>query len=134
VNTTAHRRPALAPIALAAAYVAVGVAAAAHAVRSDRRCRLFGIAIPGTVRQQALTTGTALSAPPLMWVALLAAIRRRRHETARVLAAAFLAGVAAEPDTPATLRTPGADPLATACTVLDIVLPLAMLASLASSD
>jgi hypothetical protein len=48
----------------------------------------------------------------------------------RLLSGAYVVvAVAGEPDTWSTLRRPASDPIATACVVLDLVLPAALLRS-----
>lgn len=108
-------------------YVAVSVVGAVHAVRRGRPARFAGLRFPGTPGAHALTIGTPLSAPPAMLVGLLLAARRQRGDVIKILSVLFLLGVAAEPDTRAALRHPSADPLSTGCSVLELMLPVAML-------
>ncbi len=108
-------------------YLAVAVVGAVHAVDRDRPARFAGVNLPGTPRQQALTVGTPLSAPPLMLVALVVAGLRHRSDIVRRLAILFIVGIAGEVDTWTTLRKPTADLLATVCVLLDVALPTAML-------
>ncbi|MEK7425065.1 MAG: hypothetical protein AAB131_14640 [Actinomycetota bacterium] len=111
-------------------YLVVSVAGAVHAVRRGRPARFAGLRFPGTPGAHALTIGTPLSAPPAMLIGLFVAARRQRGDVLKILSVLFVVGVAAEPDTLAALRHPSADPLSTGCTVLELVLPMAMLARL----
>jgi hypothetical protein len=108
-------------------YLIVSVFGAVRAVQRQRPCRFAGLSFPGTPAQQALTVGTPMSAPPVMLVALVIFVRRRKVRWVRMLAAMFLVGSVAEADTPQTLRRPQDDPVSTACTALEIVVPAALL-------
>lgn len=112
---------------LARLYVVVSIVGGARAVQRRRPCRFAGLDFPGTPAQQALTVGTPMSAPPLMLVALIVAVRGRRIRWVRCLAAMFLVGSVAERDTLPTLRNPADDPVSTACTALELALPAALL-------
>jgi hypothetical protein len=119
---------------LAGSYVVAATAGAFHAVARGRPARFLGVRLPGTAAQHALTIGSPLSAPPIMLVALLAAAWPNprdptRTAWARRLSVLFLVGIAGEPDTWSTLRRPASDPIATACVVLDLALPAAVLRS-----
>ena len=105
----------------------VSVVGAVDSVRRDRCAGFVGISVPGTAAQHALTIGSPLSAPPLMLIALIAAARRGRTDAVRLLAAMLIFGILGEVDTWTTLRRPGLDPVGTACVVLDVVLPVALL-------
>ena len=107
--------------------LAVSVIGAVYSVRRDRCARFAGISVPGTAAQHALTIGSPLSAPPLMLIALIAAARRGRTDAVRLLSAMLVFGILGEVDTWTTLRRPGLDPVGTACVVLDVVLPVALL-------
>lgn len=107
-------------------YLAVGAVGAVHAIRMDQPARFAGMRLPGSPRQQAWTIGTPLSAPPVMLAALVFAGRRGRNDMVRMLATLFVVGILGEVDTWTTLRQPTADVLATACVVLDVVLPAAL--------
>jgi hypothetical protein len=116
------------------AYVVVAVAGALRSVSNERPARFLGVQLPGTPAQQALTVGSPLSAPPVMLLALLAAAGRSPRDPTlaawvRRLSVLFLVGIAGEPDTWSTLRRPASDPITTACVVLDLVLPAALLRS-----
>ena len=112
--------------AIESSYLAVVVVGAVHAVRLERPVRFAGINLQGTPRHQALTVGTPLSAPPVLLAVLLVASRRGRNDIVRMLAMLFLLGTAGEVDTWTALRNPTVDLLATACVLLDVVLPAAM--------
>ena len=112
---------------LETSYLAVAIVGAVHAVARDRPARFAGVTLPGTPRQQALTVGTPLSAPPLMLAALVVAGRCDRNDIVRRLAILFIVGMVGEVDTWTTLRKPTADLVTTACVVLDVALPAAMM-------
>jgi hypothetical protein len=113
--------------AFAKLYIIVSVVGAVHAVRRGRPARFAGLSFPGTPLAHALTVGTPLSAPPPMLLALAAAVRNDRRRPTRLLALLLLVGIMAEPDSWAALRGPTADPQATACTALEVALPIALL-------
>ena len=96
-------------------YLAVAVVGADHAVRRERLGRFAGIDLPGTPAQQPRSGCTPLSAPPLMFTALLVASRRGRNDIVRMLAMLFIVGIACEVDTRSAPRKPTADLPATAC-------------------
>lgn len=112
---------------LALTYAAVGVIGGGHSIRRGRPARFAGIRLPGSVTSHALTTGTPLSAPPVMVGALLVAAFEGRTDIVRALAATFVVGILGEPDTWTTIRRPGGDPLGAVCVVLDVALPAGML-------
>lgn len=107
--------------------IAVSIVGAVNSIRQHRSANFAGIRLPGTASQHALTIGSPLSAPPLMLVALTVASRRERRDVVRLLAATMVIGVIGEADTWTTIRRPRTDPIATACVVLDIVLPAALI-------
>ncbi len=109
-------------------YVAVSLIGAVHSIRRGKPARLFGLHFPGSVAAQALTIGTAISAPPTMLAALLVAESRGRRDIVRILSMMFICGVLGEADTPTALRRPRADPLGTACVALEVLLPAAIFA------
>jgi hypothetical protein len=96
-------------------------------VKRRRPARFVGLRLPGSPLAHALTIGTPLSAPPAMLIALVVASRKQRRDAIKFLSVMFLLGVAGEADTAATIRHPFADPLGTGCTVLEMLVPVAML-------
>lgn len=107
--------------------LAVSLLGAVAAVGRQRKARFAGIRFPGSPVAQALTVGTAMSAPPVMLGALVISARRGRTDLVRLLSALFLMGILGEPDTWSVVRRPRSDRLATACVALEIALPGALL-------
>jgi hypothetical protein len=119
---------------LAALYAVVAAVGAFHSVAQGRSPRFLGIRLPGTPTQHTFTVGSPLSAPPVMLVALIAAAWRDPSDPMRALwvrrlSVLFLVGIAGELDTWSTLRRPASNPISTACVVLDLALPAALLRS-----
>lgn len=113
--------------------LAVSAVGALHSVRTGRPARFAGIRVPGRAGQHALTIGSPLSAPPIMLVVLVGAARRGRNDVVRLLASMLIVGILGEVDTWTTLRRPAADPIATTCVVLDLVLPAALIVATPST-
>lgn len=107
-------------------YAITGVIGAVHAVRRDLVARFGGWRWPGTPIVQAVSIGTALSAPPALLVAAIVDLCRPQRWR-RWLAVGFLIGAAGERDTYRTLRHPSRHPLATMITATNLSLPAAML-------
>jgi hypothetical protein len=59
--------------------------------------------------------------------ALLHSARHGRTDRVAILSGLMVAGILGEPNTWHTLRRPAQDPLVTACVILEIGLPLALL-------
>ncbi|MEO6570291.1 MAG: hypothetical protein ABIO83_01970 [Ilumatobacteraceae bacterium] len=107
-------------------YAMIGATGAVQAVRRDLPARFGGLRWPGTPIIQALSTGTALSAPPALLVAAIIDDCRSRRWS-RLLAMGFLVGAAGECDTYRTLRHPRRDPATTIISAANLSLPAAML-------
>jgi hypothetical protein len=107
--------------------LAVSLIGALAAIGRRREARFAGIRLPGSPVAQALTIGTAMSAPPIMLAGLVISARGGRNDIVRLLSAIFLVGILGEPDTWSVVRRPRSDRLATACVILEIVLPAALL-------
>lgn len=107
-------------------YAITGVAGAVHAVRRDLPARFCGLRWPGTPVIQAVSIGTALSAPPALLVAAIVDIGRSRRWS-RLLAVGFLIGAVGERDTYRTLRHPRRNLATTMISAANLALPAAML-------
>jgi hypothetical protein len=108
--------------------LAVSLLGAVHSVRRDRAARFAAVPLPGSAALHAATIGSPLSAPPLMLIGLAVAAQRGHRDIVRVLAGVLIVGILGEPDTWTTLRRPSRDPVGTACTALDVVLPALLIA------
>lgn len=113
--------------ALFSAFAGATVYGAVIAVHDQLDGRPLGVGVPWSVSVQALTWGTALSAPPIGLVLLGLAVATKRAWLVAVLAACFLTGVLMEPNTWRTLARPGEWPARTLAVVLLIAVPATML-------
>lgn len=112
---------------LVGALVAATVFGAAVAVHDHLDGRPLGIGVPWPLWVQALTWGTALSAPPVGVVLLCIAVATDSVRVVALLAATFLVGVLMEPNTWHTMASPAAWPARSTAVALLVVLPATML-------